>query len=638
MLGLQALAALAASILFISGVSALPKGHTHHQRQEAQGYEDAYNIFPDNTRTMPFRETVTVLQTVIVSPHPFAQPTQDTFASFTVEPSHSSIRYSVPSGFAASGFGPAVATSQVGQRAFAAIGSGSNSEAVWRAPSGFRPPFSGSSSNGTWPPARHGHIPTSAWPSAHGPYPTGAWPTAHAPAPTGSAAWPHPSPNATLIATPASSSTLTTSSTVPSARSQPSVFRGVNLGGWLILEQWMTPSLFDGTGAIDQWTFDSTDGAKAKLQQHWSTWYTEADIAKVASWGLNALRIPIGYWAFASFNQGTPYIQGAQGYLDKAIEWARKYDMWVMVDCHGSPGSQNGKQHSGHNGSVSWQDGRNLQLSIRVLETIAEKYGSLEFADVVYGIEFVNEPDTSDGNRLSTTQSWACAAYDAVKRKATNPNLYGIMHDAWVGAENWMSVAESCNAASSPNASINTLNGTTASSDAHFALDLHLYQNQSPDDSTLDLAGHISKTCGYSTTQFLPSATASQLPLFIGEFSAQLNLCANPDGSTLGGGTCTQSDCQCNTQPLNANATDNGHVALRNALRMFVEAQIQTFESAGARGWDLWSLKSGEQWWTDNWSLYGVMNGLYGEGEGLMEFKYPGVCGQVDDLPSLLSS
>ena len=55
---------------------------------------------------------------------------------------------------------------------------------------------------------------------------------------------------------------------------------------------------------------------------------------KLASYGFNALRIPIGYWAFD--NSGTPYNTGAADYLDKAIGWARNANMKVLVDCHGS--------------------------------------------------------------------------------------------------------------------------------------------------------------------------------------------------------------------------------------------------------------------------------------------------------------
>ena len=75
-------------------------------------------------------------------------------------------------------------------------------------------------------------------------------------------------------------------------RSSPSsaFIRGVNIGGWLILEKWLNPDVFTGAGAnaVDQWTFDSTSGAQAALQNHWSTFFTQADVQSLQSTGINA--------------------------------------------------------------------------------------------------------------------------------------------------------------------------------------------------------------------------------------------------------------------------------------------------------------------------------------------------------------
>ena len=41
----------------------------------------------------------------------------------------------------------------------------------------------------------------------------------------------------------------------PLSQQSPSVkLRGVNLGGWLVLEKWMTPSVFEGLQATDETT------------------------------------------------------------------------------------------------------------------------------------------------------------------------------------------------------------------------------------------------------------------------------------------------------------------------------------------------------------------------------------------------
>ena len=42
----------------------------------------------------------------------------------------------------------------------------------------------------------------------------------------------------------------------PLSQQSPSVkLRGVNLGGWLVLEKWMTPSVFEGLQATDETTW-----------------------------------------------------------------------------------------------------------------------------------------------------------------------------------------------------------------------------------------------------------------------------------------------------------------------------------------------------------------------------------------------
>jgi glucan 1,3-beta-glucosidase len=65
--------------------------------------------------------------------------------------------------------------------------------------------------------------------------------------------------------------------------------RGVNLGGWLVLEPWITPSLFDSTGdsrIVDEWTFGQfAPNATQVLHTHWDTWVTVSDFAEIAESG-----------------------------------------------------------------------------------------------------------------------------------------------------------------------------------------------------------------------------------------------------------------------------------------------------------------------------------------------------------------
>ena len=116
--------------------------------------------------------------------------------------------------------------------------------------------------------------------------------------------------------------------------------RGVNLGGWFVLEPWITPKLFSDTGRediVDEYTFTQKLGkqeASRRLESHWASWITEADFKEIASVGLNHVRIPVGYWALAPRDKD-PYVQGQIPYLDKAVQWARNAGLKVMLDIHG---------------------------------------------------------------------------------------------------------------------------------------------------------------------------------------------------------------------------------------------------------------------------------------------------------------
>lgn len=79
-------------------------------------------------------------------------------------------------------------------------------------------------------------------------------------------------------------------------------------------------------------------GAAECLTSHWET-FTEDDFKKYALWGINLLRIPVGYWAFDPDPE--PYPTGQTKYLDLAVQWARKYNLKVLIDLHGAPGNLN---------------------------------------------------------------------------------------------------------------------------------------------------------------------------------------------------------------------------------------------------------------------------------------------------------
>ena len=87
-------------------------------------------------------------------------------------------------------------------------------------------------------------------------------------------------------------------------QNQDGLIYGVNIGGWLVLEPWITPSLFDqfqDENIEDQWHFCKKlgqDACRKQLKKHWASWFTEDDVKQIAAAGLTHVRIPVGYWIF----------------------------------------------------------------------------------------------------------------------------------------------------------------------------------------------------------------------------------------------------------------------------------------------------------------------------------------------------
>ncbi|KAF9479440.1 glycoside hydrolase [Pholiota conissans] len=173
--------------------------------------------------------------------------------------------------------------------------------------------------------------------------------------------------------------------------------RGVSLSGWLVLEPWITPTIFDATNdprIVDEYTYKQYQNhsqALVKLQHHWDTFITEADFAAIAAAGLNHVRVPIGFWAF-DLRGGESYIQGQLAHLKKAVTWAQKYNLKVLISLHGAPGSQNGFTNSGQKKPApEWQtQAFNIARTKDIIQTLGLTYR--DKVNVVPMIATLNEP------------------------------------------------------------------------------------------------------------------------------------------------------------------------------------------------------------------------------------------------------
>ncbi len=197
--------------------------------------------------------------------------------------------------------------------------------------------------------------------------------------------------------------------------------RGVNLGGWLVLEKWITPSLFIGTNAQDEFGLHKTQD-KTKILNHYDNFLTHHDFEFLAEHKINALRIPVGHWVFGDY----PPFPRTIEYLDFAFDQAKKYDFKVLIDLHTAPGSQNGYDHSGVKGKVNWyKKSEYISQTVNVIERLSDRYANNKN---LYGISLLNEPHTKIP--INILKDFYIRGFNAV-RKYCPSDVFVVISDSF---------------------------------------------------------------------------------------------------------------------------------------------------------------------------------------------------------------
>ena len=377
--------------------------------------------------------------------------------------------------------------------------------------------------------------------------------------------------------------------------------RGVNLGGWFVLEPWITPSIFsewaDGTSVVDEYTYCQTLGsseAYSRLSNHWNTWITQDDFNQIAHVGLNHVRIPIGYWAVAPL-QGDPYVQGQLEVLDQAIGWARGAGLKVMLDLHGAPGSQNGFDNSGRYGPIDWQQGDTVSQTVTAIKNLAQRYSG--DTDVVSMIELLNEPLGPDLN-LDEILTYYQSGYQTVQ--SASSNIGTTIHDAFEDIQAYW-------------------NGKF-SGDQNILLDTHQYQIFSPSQVAMSPSDHVSAACALGST-----LAGTDKWTVVGEWTGAQTDCAKwLNGLGKGArydGTLAGSSYVGSCDGKYTGTVQDLSTADQNNLASFIDAQLDAYEQH--TGWIFWAWKteSAPEWHMQNLTAAGIFP------QPLNSRKYPGQCG-----------
>lgn len=122
-----------------------------------------------------------------------------------------------------------------------------------------------------------------------------------------------------------------------------------------------------GSCAATEYTLTKKLGQKQAdkvFEEHWSTWFTQVgfklppygcstanssnaqeDVDLMVNYGLNAVRMPIGWWIIEELKGDQDHFPGGQlPYLKRALRMLKEAGIAVLLDIHANPGVQAANQ------------------------------------------------------------------------------------------------------------------------------------------------------------------------------------------------------------------------------------------------------------------------------------------------------
>ena len=148
------------------------------------------------------------------------------------------------------------------------------------------------------------------------------------------------------------------------------------------------------------------DAANTAFAKHWGSWTTKDDINEIVSYGLNTIRIPVGYWMHEELVDGSEHFpQGGLEYLKKICGWASDAGLYIIMDLHGAPGAQTKNPFTGQNPQEpGFYTDDNYERALKWLEWMTKLVYTVDELRNVGMLEVVNEP-VQDDDKASSMRS-----------------------------------------------------------------------------------------------------------------------------------------------------------------------------------------------------------------------------------------
>ncbi|MCU5745958.1 glycoside hydrolase family 5 protein [Staphylococcus sp. SQ8-PEA] len=172
--------------------------------------------------------------------------------------------------------------------------------------------------------------------------------------------------------------------------------------------------------------------AKKKLNTYANNHWTDEDFQRVQDMGLNTIRLPINYINLTNYKKGmnpddVKVTKHSFEAIDQFVQKAKAHGLYVILDFHGTPNSQNGAEHSadknrGNNNVGHFWDDPNAQGKAKeILYKLAEHYKN---ESAVAGYDVLNEPKGEGGSSDDQVQSFYKQAVKSIRDAGDNHIIF----------------------------------------------------------------------------------------------------------------------------------------------------------------------------------------------------------------------
>src|SRR5690606_15889799 len=180
----------------------------------------------------------------------------------------------------------------------------------------------------------------------------------------------------------------------------PVILRGIGLGGWLVPEGYMLHiSAPDGgsprTIRAQIEDLIGEEDTDAFFELYRANFVAEKDIAAIAEWGYDHVRLPFHYLDFWD-PEGQEIREEGFELLDTFLGWCRTHGLYVILDMHAAPGAQNAGNISDSDGAARpWTEpAPDQDWTVEIWREIAVRYAD---ETLIIGYDLINEPVLPEG-------------------------------------------------------------------------------------------------------------------------------------------------------------------------------------------------------------------------------------------------